>query len=80
MTKEGKIYNGEKTASSVSGAMRTGQLHLKDWHQNTFKHHTKRKKRKSKWIKDLNVRLDMVKLLEENKGTTPFDRNHSGIF
>ena len=30
MTKEGKIYNGEKTGSSVSGAMRTGQLHLKD--------------------------------------------------
>ena len=51
MTKEGKIYNGEKTASSVSGAMRTGQLHLKDWHQNTFKHHTKKKKENQNGLK-----------------------------
>ena len=25
-----KIYNGEKTASSVSGAGKTGQLHVKE--------------------------------------------------
>ena len=28
--KEAKIYNGEKTASSVSGAGKTGQLHIKE--------------------------------------------------
>ena len=27
--KEAKIYNGEKTVSSISGAGKTGQLHLK---------------------------------------------------
>ena len=28
-TKETRIYNGEKTVSSISGAGKTGQLHVK---------------------------------------------------
>ena len=30
LIKEARIYNGEKTASLISGAGKTGQLHVKE--------------------------------------------------
>ena len=61
-------YITEKTVSSTSSAGKTGQLHVKE-HKNKFKS-----------IKDLNVRLENIKLLKENLGRTLFDMNHSNIF
>ena len=73
MTKEARIYNGEKTVASIRGAGKTGQLHGKN-EIRTLPNTIHKNKLK------MDSRPDTIKLLEENIGRTLFDSNHSKIF
>ena len=80
MTKEARIYNGEKTASLINTVGKTEQLHAKESNWTTFSHHIKKKK-KAKMDQRPKYKTPNHKTPgKECSVRTAYDVNHNNFF
>ena len=70
-TKEARIYNWGRVSPANDDACKLVKL------VHTLTSYTKIN---SKWLKNLNIRQDAIKLLEENIGKIISDINHTNVF
>ena len=77
-TQVARTYNNKKTASSINYVGKSWTAIFKRIIPDYFL--TLHTKIRSKWIKDVNVKLETIKLLEENIGSKLFDISLSNIF
>ena len=54
------MYNEERTSSLINGVWKIGLIHANEW---TRPLHYTRQKVNSKWIKDLPISPEIIKLL-----------------
>ena len=78
MTREDRTFNGRKKCLFNKWYWRNWKITRKRMKIEYYI--TLHTKINSKWIKDLTIRPDSIKLLEENIGRMLFDINHSNIF
>ena len=75
--KEPRTYNAVTTMYSINRVGKIGQIHAP---QNEVKLPSHTTRIKSKWIKDLNVRLKTIKIIEGNLGSKITDISLSSNF
>ena len=76
MTKKTRIYN----VSLISDAEKTGELYVKKKKMKLEHFLIPHTKINPKWLKGLNIRLEIIRLFEENISRIRFDINQQCFF